>query len=73
MGDPSSNLPRLDKLFRVLRVGSDGAPYLIEGEYDTIEEVLDHDFQVDRNYRIEVGGKLLTLREYKIWAQTKNA
>ncbi len=58
------------KRFAVWRADIDNVPYVCEGEYDTIVEVLRHRWRMDRRYRIRVEGKFLTLREFETWAES---
>ena len=60
------------KPFRVYRSSGNGHPYEGVADYDAIDEVLDHHFHRDAQYKIRVAGDLyLTPKEFVEWAKAQ--
>ena len=61
------------KRFRVWWMGENDMPYKCEGEYDTVEELNEHKWRLDRHYKIEFGRKYITRREFSEWAKMNSS
>ena len=57
------------KRFRVWRTDITDKPYECEGEYDTVEGLNAHRWRLGWDYKIEVGRKFMTRREFGNWVR----
>ncbi|MCK0207393.1 hypothetical protein MWN33_05025 [Starkeya koreensis] len=57
----------MPKRFVVYRLDIDNRPSSVEGEYDTIEEVLAHKWRLDRSYSIRVDRIHMNRIEFDRW------
>jgi hypothetical protein len=59
------------KSFHIYYTDIDDRPHTCEVEYDTVEEVQKHRYRLDRRYKIRVGGKFMTRKEFDEWAKSQ--
>ena len=59
------------KRFRVWRTDITDKPYECEGEYDTVEELNAPRWRLGWDYKIEVGRKFITRREFGDWVRSQ--
>jgi hypothetical protein len=53
--------------FRVYWCDINDQPYECDAEYDTVAGVLAHKYRADRQYKICIGRKFYTRREFQEW------
>jgi hypothetical protein len=63
---------KLTKRFRVWRTDVYGKPCACEGEYDTVEGLNAHRWRLNWDYKIQVGRKFMTRREFSDWVKDKS-
>jgi hypothetical protein len=63
---------KLTKRFRVWRIDVYGKPYACEGNYDTAQGLNAHRWRSDWDYKIQVGRRFMTRREFGDWAKNNS-
>jgi hypothetical protein len=61
----------IENRFKIYWCDIDNKPFEVEAEYETPAEVLAHRYRLDWHYKIRVGGKYLTRKEFEKWARER--
>ncbi len=60
------------KRFRVWRTDAYGKPCSCEGDYDTVEGLNAHRWKSDCDYKIQLGRRFMTRRNFSDWVRSNH-